>query len=80
MKELNEMTFKEIWKDVPSRISRLIWKMFSVKVVIMASCFYLIFSDEIEGWNAVVLLLVMGLIVIFGRDATKFIEALKGIK
>jgi hypothetical protein len=80
MTDIKEFTFKDIWFDMPARISRLIWKLFSVKVAIMGTCFWLVFSDKIEGWNAVVLLLVMGLIVIFDRDAIKFIEALKGIK
>lgn len=80
MIDIKEKSAKEIWIDMPARLSRFIWKMFSVKVAIMGTCFWLVFSDKIDGWNAIVLLLVMGLIVIFDRDAIKFIEALKGIK
>lgn len=80
MKKLNEMTCLETAKDIPNRIITLIWKLFSVKVLIMIAAFWLVFTDKLEGWFAVVLLLVMALIVIFGRESIKFIEALKGLK
>lgn len=80
MKDIKELSFKEVWKDMPARMSRFFWKLFSVKVAIMAGCFIVVISNVITGWEAVVLLLVMGLIVIFDRDAIKFIEALKGLK
>lgn len=80
MKDIKDFGFCAIWKDFPARASRLIWKAFSVKVLIYASSFYLVFTEKLEGWNAVALLLVMALIVIFGRDSLKFIKALKGLK
>lgn len=80
MKKLNDMSFKETFKDIPNRIITLIWKLFSVKVMIMIASFWLVFSEKIQDWYAVVLLLVMALIVIFGRESIKFIEALKGLK
>jgi len=80
MKNIKNLGFKAVWADMPARGSRLIWKAFSVKVLIYASSFYLVLDGKVEGWNAVVLLLVMALIVIFGRDSLKFIKALKGLK
>lgn len=80
MKDLKEKGFVEVWKDIPARISRLIWKMFSVKVLILSGCFGLVYKEIISGWNAVALLSLVSLIVIFDRDAIKFIEALKGLK
>jgi len=80
MKELKEMTFKEVWADMIPRVSRLIWKLFSIKVLIMVGAFFLVYSDKITGWEGVVLFSTIALIVIFDRDAIKFIEALKGLK
>jgi hypothetical protein len=80
MKKLNDMNFKETIKDIPNRVLTLIWKLFSVKVLILIASFWLVFTGKLEGWFAVVLLLVMALIVIFGRESIKFIEALKGLK
>jgi len=80
MKDIKEFGFLKVWADMPARFSRLIWKFFSVKVFILVACFALVFMGRLEGWYAVVLLAVMGLIVIFDRDAIKFIEALKGLK
>jgi hypothetical protein len=80
MKDIKEMTFLETLKDIPNRAVTLIWKLMSVKVMIMAGAFYLVISGKVDGWNGVVLILFMALIVIFGREAIKFIEALKGLK
>lgn len=80
MKDVKEMGWWETVKDTPNRIATLIWKLFSVKVLIMVAAFWLVFTDKLEGWFAVVLLLVTALIVIFSRESIKFIEALKGLK
>ncbi len=80
MKDIKEMNFLETLKDIPNRVITLIWKLLSVKVMIMGASFWLVFDEKLEGWFAVVLLLVMALIVIFGRESLKFIEALKGLK
>ena len=80
MKDIKEMNFVETLKDIPNRLITLVWKMLSVKVMIMGASFWLVFDEKLEGWFAVVLLLVMALIVIFGRESLKFIEALKGLK
>ena len=80
MTDIKEMGFKEIWKDLPARISRFIWKLFSVKIAIWIGSFLIVYSGKITGWEAVVFLSVISLIVIFDRDAIKFIEALKGLK
>lgn len=80
MKDIKELGFLGTLKDLPNRILTLVWKLFSVKVLIMIASFWLVFTDKLEGWFAVILLLVMALIVIFGREAIKFIEALKGLK
>lgn len=80
MKEVKDMNFKETLKDIPNRIITLVWKLLSVKVLVLSGAFYLVFAGIVDGWNGVVLLLFMALIVIFGREAIKFIEALKGLK
>ncbi|MCP4393456.1 MAG: hypothetical protein GY804_04485 [Alphaproteobacteria bacterium] len=80
MKDMQEMTFKETLKDFPRRILNFIWKLFSIKVIIMVGAFVLIAIDKVEGWHAVILFLFTALIVIFGRESIKFIEALKGLK
>lgn len=80
MNKINEMGLIETLKDIPNRILTLLWKLFSVKVLIMIASFWLVFTGKLQGWFAVVILLVMALIVIFGRESIKFIEALKGLK
>lgn len=80
MKDIKEMNFTETLKDIPNRVITLIWKLLSVKVVVLSAAFYLVFAGIVAGWNAVALLLFMALIVIFGRESLKFIEALKGLK
>jgi len=80
VKDIKEMGFVETFKDMPNRLMTLIWKLMSIKVLIMTASFWLVFSKKLEGWYGVVLILVTALIVIFGREAIKFIEALKGLK
>lgn len=80
MTDIKELGFVEIWKDMPARFSRFIWKFFSIKVLIMFGAFLLIYTGKITGWEGVVLFSVLALIVIFDRDAIKFIEAMKGLK
>ncbi len=80
MKDIKDMTGWETIKDIPNRIITLIWKLLSVKVIVLTGAFYLVFAGIVEGWHGVVLLIFMALIVIFGRESLKFIEALKGLK
>lgn len=80
MKDVIDMTFKEVIKDIPKRFFIFIWKMLSIKVFIMFGAFWLVYSGKVSGWEGVVLFLVTALIVIFGRESIKFLEALKGLK
>ncbi len=80
MKDIKEMTFKETFLDMPNRMLTFIWKLLSIKVLIMFGSFWLVFTGKVSGWEGVVLFLFTALIVIFGRESIKFIEALKGLK
>lgn len=80
MKDIKEMTGWETLKDIPNRLITLLWKNLSIKGEFLIMAFWLILSGNITGWHAVVVFLFSGLIVIFGRDSIKWIEALKGLK
>ncbi len=80
MNDIKELGFVETIKDFPNRIITLIWKMLSVKFMGLVFVMWLILSDKVTEWYAVVLFLFTFLIVIFGREALKWIEALKGLK
>lgn len=80
MKDIKEMNFIETVKDLPNRITTLIWKMLSIKFAGLAFSGWLVWTGKITGWYAVVLLLVTFLIVVFGREAIKWLEILKDLK
>lgn len=80
MKNIKEMNFLETVKDFPNRIVTLLWKMLSVKFFGLAFSGWLVASGKIEGWYGVVLFLFTFLIVVFGREAIKWLEILKGLK
>jgi hypothetical protein len=80
MKDIKEMGLKETFFDIPNRILTFVWKLLSVKVMIMFMAFWLIWTGKVTGWEGIVLFLVTSLIVIFGRESIKFLEALKGLK
>lgn len=80
MKDIKEMNLKETFFDIPNRILTFIWKLLSIKVLIMFGAFWLVASGKVSGWEGIVLFLVTALIVIFGRESIKFLEALKGLK
>ena len=80
MNDNHVISFVEALKSVPVRFLVLIGKLLSVKVLVLVGAFYLVADKIVVGWNAVVLFLFTALIVIFGREAIKFIEALKGLK
>ena len=80
MKDIRDMTLKETFFDIPNRILTFFWKLLSIKVLIMFGSFWLVYTGKVSGWEGVVLVLFTALIVIFGRESIKFIEALKGLK
>ncbi len=80
MRDIKEMSGLETIKDLPNRFFTLIWKMMSVKGEVLVMAFWLVVTGKVDGWHAVVLFLFSALIVIFGRDSLKWIEALKGLK
>ncbi|MCK5612663.1 hypothetical protein KAR91_62905 [Candidatus Pacearchaeota archaeon] len=80
MKDIKELNLWQTILDLPNRIVTMIWKMISIKVGVLVVAIWLIQSDKIEGWHAVVLFLFTALIVIFGREAIKWLEILKGLK
>jgi len=80
MKDIKDMNGIETLKDIPNRILTFVWKLLSIKVLIMFGAFWLVAADKVSGWEGIVLFLVTALIVIFGRESIKFLEALKGLK
>lgn len=80
MNDANDMTLKEAVKDIPKRLIIFVWKLLSIKVFIMVGAFWLVATGKVSGWEGIVLFLVTALIVIFGRESIKFLEALKGLK
>lgn len=77
---IKEMGFVETIKDFPNRIVTLLWKMLSVKFAGLLFVMWMIFDKKVEGWYAVVLFLFTFLILVFGREAIKWLEILKGLK
>ena len=57
MKDIKEMGGLETLKDIPNRILTFIWKLLSVKVMIMFMAFWLVASGKVTGWEGIVLFL-----------------------
>lgn len=80
MKSIKEFDFVKTILSFPNRIITLIWKMMSIKFVGLAFVMWAIYDGKVQDWYAVILFLFTFLIVVFGREALKWIEALKGLK
>jgi len=80
MKNIKEMGFLDTLKDLPNRILTLLWKMMSIKFMGLVFVMWLILSEKVAEWYAVVLFLFTFLFVVLGREALKWLEVLKGLK
>lgn len=80
MSDIRDLNFWQTILDLPNRFVTLIWKLFSVKGIALAASIYLIKTNAVGGWEAVVLFLFTVIMVIGGREAEKWKRYLIEIK
>ena len=80
MSDIKEMNVWQTIKDLPNRVLTLVWKMLSVKGMALVGAWFLVKSGAVSGWEAVVLYLFITLMVIGGREASKWMDRLKELK
>ena len=74
VKELYDYSFLEMIKKIPSRLVTLLYKLMGIKGACLALATWLQINGSIESWAWVLVVLI----VIFGREALKFIAEIRG--
>lgn len=71
-----KVTFKDMVTQIPIRLAELLVKLLSFKGVVLGISTYLALDTEVlSGWQ----LFAIYVIVIFGREALKYLDKIKGL-
>ena len=72
--EFKEMTGKDLIKDLPKRFISLIHKLIGIKGVCLGLATWLLLIGTLESWAWMMVVLI----IIFGREALKFVADIRG--
>lgn len=72
--EFQDMTGWELIKDFPKRITSMIHKLLGIKGVCLGLATWLLIAGTLESWAWMMVVLI----IIFGREALKFVADIRG--
>lgn len=73
MKELQEQTFREVVKGIPTRAIGLVSKLIGIKTIVLGLATWLMLRGVIADY----VWLIVVVLFLFGREGLKWLEKLK---